>query len=139
MSAGKRRSTSIAISLSVIIVIAALAVAIWLSIPKGFDTDLSKIGNGQPALVFVYERDLLASARQTEEMNRQRAALEEQVQLLIADTGHPAARDLMARHQVEAITFLLFDARGSLVSTWPGPTDAAELRRLIEAARPELR
>ena len=129
MSLGKRHT--VAITVSVLIVTAALAVAIWLAIPKGFSTDLSVIGNGKPSLVFVYDRDLLASARQTEEMNRQRAALEAKVQVLIADTGHPAARQLMARHGAEPITFLLFDASGALVERWNGPSSVGELRRRL--------
>lgn len=127
------------IALSSLLVLVALGYAVWLAIPKGFDADLSKIGNGQPALVFVYDRDLVASSRQTEEMNRERAALEAQVQLLIADTGHPDARALMSRYQVGPITFMLFDGEGRLISSWPGLSSAAELRALIDQAGPALR
>ena len=127
------------IALSSLLVLVALGYAVWLAIPKGFDADLSKIGNGQPALVFVYDRDLVASSRQTEEMNRERAALEAQVQLLIADTGHPDARALMSRHQVGPITFMLFDGEGRLINSWPGLSSAGELRALIDEAGPALR
>ncbi|MCH8541939.1 MAG: hypothetical protein LAT61_00085 [Alcanivorax sp.] len=127
------------IALSSLLVLVALGYALWLAIPKGFDADLSKIGNGQPALVFVYDRDLVASSRQTEEMNRERAALEAQVQLLIADTGHPDARALMSRYHVGPITFLLFDGQGALINSWPGLSTAEELRALMDQAGPALR
>ncbi|MBZ2190404.1 hypothetical protein K8B33_14940 [Alcanivorax sp. JB21] len=138
MSESRGRKTLI-IALSSLLVLAALGYAVWLAIPKGFDTDLSKIGNGQPALVFVYERDLVASSRQTAEMNRERAALEERVQLLIADTGHPEARALISRYQVGPITFMLFDGDGSLINSWPGLSTAEELRALMDQAGPALR
>lgn len=49
--------------------IAALLGLAVLNLPRSFDTDLSKVGAGKPALVFVYDPNLVVSNQQARELD----------------------------------------------------------------------
>jgi len=103
-----------------------LALAV-LNLPKGFDTNLSKIVAGKPALVFVYDSNLLISNQQAREMNKAREILAEKLHFLIADTGRPDAQLFMQQHQAARAQLLLFAADGSLLNKTQALVTAEEL------------
>lgn len=110
--------------------VAVLGIAI-MALPRGFDTDLAKIGAGKPALVFVYDPNLMVSNQQTREMDALREALGDTVHFLIADVGRPEAQPLMQRHQAERTHLMLFAPDGRLAARMQAPVTAAELQRAI--------
>jgi hypothetical protein len=58
--------------IAITVFVVALPGLVVMSLPSGFDTDLSKIGAGKPAVVFVYDPNLLVSNQQTQELDAAR-------------------------------------------------------------------
>lgn len=111
----------------------AVLVMVVMALPRGFDTDLGKIGAGKPALVFVYDPNLMVSNQQTREMDALRASLGDAVHLLIADVGRPEAQPFMQRHQADRTHVLLFAPDGRLAARLQALVTAEELQRAIAA------
>lgn len=90
--------------------------------------DLSRVGNGQPAVVQIHDpqcprcRSLQQEARQ---------ALEElddpDVQYLIANIKSSSGREFAAKHRVSHITLVLFDGQGRRRAVLHGNRDRREL------------
>jgi hypothetical protein len=103
-----------------------------MALPRGFDTDLTKIGAGKPALVFVYDPNLVASNQQTREMDVLRESLGDTLHFLIADVGRPDAQQFMQRYQATRTQLLLFAPDGRLVLRMQGPATSEQLLRSID-------
>lgn len=86
-----------------------------------------QIGTGLPALVFVYDPNLGVSISQTEQMNKARDQLGDQVFFLIAKINTPEGDQLIAEHQASRAELLLFDGSGSLVKRQSALRNSSEL------------
>jgi hypothetical protein len=117
--------------------IAAMVAMAALALPRGFDADLGKIGAGKPALVFVYDPNLVVSNQQTREMDKSREQLGDQLHFLVADVGRPDTQQFMRQHQATPTQILLFAADGSLLQRTRSLVTAEELIRWIEASSAE--
>lgn len=82
--------------------------------PEGFDMSLEQIGKGKPALVFVYDPNLSISIDQSEELNKARAQLNDQVLFLVANLGTPEGDQMIASYRAVPAELLLFDPFGRL-------------------------
>lgn len=129
-----RRRNTMWRRLATLAILAALLGLAVMALPRGFDTDLTRIGSGKPALVFVYDPTLVVSNRQTREMETVREALGDTLHFLIADVGRPDARQLMQQHQAEPTQLLLFASDGSLLGRMQGLVSSEQLLASIEAA-----
>lgn len=118
----------------VLAVMAVLLTALILNAPRGFPTDLSKIGQETPALVFVYDPNLTVSATQTAEMNEVRDPLQERIHFLLADIGRPDAQAFVAKHQASSGDLLIFSESGSLIARQRAPLPAAPLEEWIKTS-----
>jgi hypothetical protein len=114
--------------------VAALLGLAVMSLPRGFDTDLSKIGAGKPALVFVYDPNLVASNQQTRELDAVRERLGDALHFLIADVGRPDAQQFMQQNQARPTQLLLFAPDGSVVGRMHAPVTSEQILKSIEAA-----
>lgn len=114
-----------------VFIVGMLALAV-LNLPRGFDADLGKIGGGKPALVFVYDPNLVVSNQQTGEMDKAREHLAEQLHFLVADIGRPDTQQFMRQHQATPTQILLFAADGSLLERTRGLVTAEQLVRLFD-------
>lgn len=114
-------------------VCALLAVAL-ISLPRGFDTDLGRIGSGKPALVFVYDPNLVVSNQQTREMDKARERLGQDLHFLIADVGRPDAQRFLQQHDAKATQLLLFAADGRALGRLQSLVTEEVLVSAIEAA-----
>jgi hypothetical protein len=112
----------------------ALLGLVVMSLPRGFDTDMSKIGAGKPAVVFVYDPNLLVSNQQTRELDAARESLGESVHFLIADVGRPEAQQFMRQHQASSTQLLLFAPDGSVLGRMQALVTTDELIKSIAAA-----
>ena len=83
--------------------------------PKSIKMTHEQIGTGKPALVFVYDPNLVVSITQTEQMNTARGQLDDQLFFLIAKIHTPEGDQLIAKHNATASELLLFDSSGKLV------------------------
>lgn len=112
-------------------VVAVVIIAV-VALPRGFDTDLSRIGAGKPTLVFVYDPNLMVSNQQTREMDALRDSLGDAVHLLIADVGRPEAQEFMRRYQATRTELLLFSSDGRLAGRLQALVTAEALLQAIE-------
>lgn len=118
--------------------IAAMVAFAALNLPKGFDTDLSKIGAGKPVLVFVYDPNLVVSNQQSREMGQAREALAQELHFLVADVGRPQAQQFMQQHQATPTQLLLFAADGTLLKRNRALMTAEQLLELFNESRRRL-
>jgi hypothetical protein len=125
----RNRTFSFIATAAFIAVLVGLAV---ISLPKGFDTDLTKIGAGKLALVFVYDPNLVVSNQQTTEMGAVRELLGDALHFLIADVGRPDAQQFMQRHRARPTQLLLFAPDGNLLGKMDGLVTSEELLKAIE-------
>lgn len=109
--------------------VAALGVMI---LPKGFDTDLTQIGTGKPALVFVYDPNLVVSNQQTREMDKARGILGDELHFLVADIGRPATQQFIDQHRAKSTQLLLFAGDGQVLGRLQALMTAEQLVAVIE-------
>lgn len=107
--------------------IAGIVGLVVVNLPKGFDMDLTKIGTGKPAVVFVYDNNLAISGMQTGEMNNIRDRFDDRILFLVADVGRPAAQEWILQNQARTADLLFFDAHGKLQHRQPAPAAAQQL------------
>ncbi|MFT6207779.1 MAG: hypothetical protein ACJA0T_001693, partial [Colwellia sp.] len=105
-----RRNPWIYISVIVLIFI-FIGFAVTL-MPKAFKMTHEQIGTGLPALVFIYDPNLVVSISQTEQMNKARDQLGVQVLFLIAKIRTPEGDQFIAEYQASPAELLLFDPSG---------------------------
>ncbi len=109
--------------------VVALGVTI---LPRGFDTDLSQIGKGKAALVFVYDPNLVVSNQQTREMDKAREILGNELRFLVADIGRPATQQFIDQHRAKSTQLLLFAADGQVLGRLQALMTAEQLVAVIE-------
>ncbi|WP_220460075.1 MULTISPECIES: hypothetical protein [unclassified Colwellia] len=95
-----------------------------------------QIGTGLPALVFIYDPNLVVSISQTEQMNKARDDLGDQVLFLIAKINTPEGDQLIAEHQASAAEILLFDTSGRLIKRQFALKNSSELIEWITLGGP---
>lgn len=116
-------------------VILLLLVFLWRSLPEGYPTDLSVIGNGQPALVLLHDAHRVASGEQMEALNEIRAGLEaRELQLIVTNLQTQEGAEFAMRHGGDPADVLLFTGDGTLKARIQGPQPGPELRQHIYAA-----
>lgn len=116
--------------------LAGLVGAFILSrLPDGaYSTDLSRIGNGRPAVVLAQDSNYVGGMGVMELMNVVRAEHEGKVDFLVAPLGLADARAFAAQHAASDGTVLLFAADGRLAGVLHHPRSAAELRSALAQA-----
>ena len=129
-----RRNPWITIGVIIFIVI-LLGFAVTL-MPKGFKMTHEQIGTGLPALVFVYDPNLVVNISQTEQMNKARDQLSGQVLFLIAKISTPEGDQLIADHQASPTELLLFDPSGRLIKRQFALKNSSELIQWITLGEP---
>ena len=115
--------------------IAAMLALVVLTLPRGFDADLTKIGAGKPALVFVYDPNLVVSNKQTREMDKARESLADELHFLVADIGRPDTQQFMRQHKATPTQILLFAADGSLLERTQSLMTTEQLLQLFDQNR----
>lgn len=119
------------------VVILAMVGLAALLLPPSYSTDLSRIGQGKPAVVQVYDADNLVSHRLTEGFNAIRDEFEDQVEFLLADLNAPAGDAFARRHGAASGTVIFFNGEGRRLHTLQGIQEPATLRQgIIQALEP---
>jgi hypothetical protein len=131
---GKSRRNRALKRIAIMAILAALVGLAVMSLPRSFDTDLSKIGAGKPALVFVYDPNLVVSNQQARELDAARASLGDALHFLIADVGRPDAQQFMQQYQAGTAQLLLFAPDGSVVGRMQAVVTSEQLVKSIEAS-----
>jgi hypothetical protein len=121
------------VSAGVVIFILILIGFIVTSLPKSFKMTHDQIGTGLPALVFVYDPNLVISISQTEQMDKAYDQLRGQVFFLIAKIKTPEGDQFIAKHQANIAELLLFDPSGKLIKRQSAMKSSSELIQWITA------
>jgi hypothetical protein len=121
-----------------LIVTAAIVAAgsfLWSQLPKGsYPTDLSRIGQGQVALVLAIDSNYSGGASVMELLNDVRHEFADSVQFLVASLALPNGQAFADRHQASDGMVLLFDAKGQRMAVLYAPQTHDELRKALQQA-----
>lgn len=124
--------------LRTVIVLLAIAVLLGLFValmPRGYDTDLGRIGQDRPTAVLTHDAGFLASAELMEGVNGLRKDFEPAMLFLVADFGTPEGRRFAEEQSVGFGVLVLFDAHGRRLASYSGRADTAGLRLFLEQHR----
>lgn len=95
------------------LIIIGAGLFIWSQLPTGsYPTDMSRIGDGRPALVLTYDLAFLSGQAVIEMMNEVRDRYEPHMHFLIANLGEPQGRAVAERNNVGDGAVLLFSETG---------------------------
>jgi hypothetical protein len=109
-----------------------IGAVLWLLLPKGsFSNDLTRVGQGQPALVMLREVHVMGGDRVMEQMLLIQAEFQDSVEFLAVHTGHPDGEAFAAEHNISDGSLVLFDAEGQVLGRSARPESADALRQFI--------
>lgn len=115
-----------------IAVVAGASTLIWTQLPRGhFSTDLTLIGQGQPALVMARDIAYLEGAEVMDRMNAIRDDYAD-VLFLVAHLGRPEGREFARRFEARDATVILFDAQGQALAILRAPPSAQVIRQALD-------
>jgi hypothetical protein len=117
--------------ITVAIVIIALVFAATL-LPRGFSDDLSRIGQGRPAVVLTHDKEAVASQELMNMLNGIRGDYEDRVEFLVTDVVTPEGREFVESQRVGNSLLVLFDGAGNRIAVIDGIRDAQILRSTLE-------
>ncbi|MCC5874168.1 MAG: hypothetical protein JJU22_17340 [Gammaproteobacteria bacterium] len=118
------------IMLGVVLVAGVVIIAL---LPKGgYDSDVSQVGQGTPAVVLAFENYAPASMDAMALFDRVRRDYQDHVLFLVADLGSPRGRTFAERHQAFSGIVMTFRADGSLVGRAMLESGEAGLRERLE-------
>lgn len=109
-----------------------IGAVLWLLLPKGsFSNDLTRIGQGQPALVMLREVHVMGGDRVMEQMQLIHAEFQDSVEFLVVHTGHPDGQAFAADHNISDGSLVLFDAQGQVLGRSARPESPDALRQFL--------
>ena len=115
------------------VISALVGLLVWSQLPRGpYSTDLSRIGQGRPAVVLAYDIQTMGGMEVMALLDTLRPTYRDRVQFLVAPLGAPNGQAFCQRHRAVSGTVVLFSETGIPVRTIHGPANAAELQQAIE-------
>lgn len=122
----------LSIKLVFVVFLAGLVgLAIW-NLPRGYSTDLSRIGQGGNVVVQVHDHGLVNSTALMESLNRVRHDYKGVIEFAVADLQIPQGRAFAESHDAEAATLLLFAPDGTRLGVVQGAYEPVVLRRILD-------
>ncbi|MBC8209904.1 MAG: hypothetical protein H8E21_02460 [Gammaproteobacteria bacterium] len=114
---------------------AALVALIVSQLPSvSYSTDLTRVGNGRPALVLAYDINSTGGMDVMKIMDALRDDYIDRVEFLIADLGTPQGNQFAKRHNSINGTVMLYSAKGTYVRTIHLPPNTETLRYGLDEA-----
>ena len=125
----RSRLTRVVITLACLIAVGAV---LWQLLPKSaFSSDLSQVGQGQPALVMLREIHVMGGEQVAEHMAAVYPEFADRMIFLVVHTGHPDGQAFAAEHQLGDGSLVLFDGAGNVVARTGRPGSPAALREFL--------
>lgn len=122
-------------ALVTVMCLAVVMAVLWQLLPKGsFPSDLSRIGQGQPALVMLREVHVVGGDQVLDLMLQVHPEYEDRVTFLVTHNGHPDGVAFSEEHGVRDGELVLFDANGRVIDIFGRPGNTQELRSIVERA-----
>jgi hypothetical protein len=107
----------------------AMAALLFGNLPRGaYSTDLSRVGDGRPALVLAYDLNSAGASEVMKLMDALRDEYSDRVDFLVADLGTPDGFQFAQRHRAINGTVMFYSGEGSHVRTIHLPPDVETLR-----------
>jgi hypothetical protein len=135
MENGKRRPSAVpgwAKVLITLVVIIGAGALIFSQLPRGvFSTDLSRIGQGTPALVVARDINFVAGAEVMDLLNDIRPDYSNRVEFLAVNLGHPQGQGFARQHGMRDGTVVLFSGDGTRIGAIEIPRTQREVRQLL--------
>jgi len=125
---GSRWIRTLVILGSTVLVVAVL----WLLLPKGsFPSDLTRVGQGQPALVMLREVHVMGGDLVMQQMLQIHPEFQNSVEFLVVQTGHPDGQAFALEHNLSDGALVLFAADGEVLGRSARPESPDALRQFI--------
>lgn len=109
-----------------------LAFAVTL-LPKGFKSDLTLIGQGTTSVVLIHDKNLVASTKMMELLNKVRSDYEGSVIFLAVDIATPAGQSFSQQQRAGVVDLVIFGADGKRLQVLGGTTGEQALRAALDA------
>jgi hypothetical protein len=107
---------------------------VWSQLPRSpYSTDLSRIGQGQPALVLAYDIQSMGGMAVMAMMDDLRGEYADRIAFLVAPLGAPQGEAFGRRFNLDNGSVVLFSPQGVAVNTVHLPANTAELKNALEA------
>ena len=126
-SSGSARKIKWAVFAVLILSVAIVA----MNLPRGFSDDLTRIGKGKPAVVFVRDKNAVESMQLMNVLNDIRGQYAGRAEFLLTDYDTPQGRAFIAASHAAPINLVLFDASGKQLKILAAPQTAASLEKEI--------
>jgi len=114
-----------------LLILAVVTVA--MNLPRGFSDDLTRIGKGKPAVVFVRDKNAVESMGVINLLGDVRGQYAGRVEFLLTDYDTPEGRAFIAASHAAPITVVLYDASGKQLKILAAPLTAASLEKEINS------
>ena len=109
-----------------------IATILWQLLPKAaFSSDLSRVGQGKPALVMLRDIGVVGGERVLEQMLEVYPEFEQQMVFLVVHTGNPAGTDFGAEHSLTDGQMVFFAPDGRRMARSERTPSAGALRAFI--------
>lgn len=116
-----------------LVVAAGIGALLWGLLPgRGFDTDLRRVGQGQPALVLAFENYAPAGSESMALLGKVRDDYAGRLAFFVADLGTPMGRDFASRHGLRDGMVILLDGSGRPAEAPHLPDSESELRASLD-------
>lgn len=112
---------------------AGVLALVWSQLPRSpYSTDLTRIGQGKPAMVLAYDIQSMGGMAVMAMMDNLRPAYAERIAFLVAPLGAPSGQAFGRRFAADNGSVVLFSAQGVALSTVYTPQNTAELQAALE-------
>ena len=127
---GKPRLRKWLIYLAITALVLAL---VWSQLPRSpYSTELTRIGQGQPALVLAYDIQSMGGMAGMGMMDDLRGAYADRIAFLVAPLGAPNGQAFGQQHDAVNGTVVLFSASGAAVDKLHLPASTEELQQALD-------
>ena len=124
-------SRSVQILLAIAVILAA-GLLVFRHLPMaGYDSDVTKVGQGRPAAVLVFESFAPPNIEAMALFDQVRHDYADRLDFFVADTGSPRGQEFIARHDAHVGQVLTFRGDGSRVRAATLTGDAQALRERL--------
>ena len=115
-------------------IVLLLGLAVYM-LPRGYNTDLSAIGKGEPCVVLVFDKETVQNQELMNTLNTLRKPYEQRgVKFLVASMDSAEGKRFAQAHGVSSATLMVFDGKGAAVRVLYGRQAAGTIKHAIDQA-----
>lgn len=122
-------SKSIVIGLGVVF---ALAIGVWTYLSSTFTSDVSRIGNGKPAIALVFDDSDSTSINLRYGYRKLGSEYKDSVEFIMINVRSPIGIEFTHKTKAKIGTALYYDGAGNQLMVLEGPTDVMTLSESIK-------